>query len=271
MQLVTELTMQLPLLWLLILEFGETSSEELETGLGSPWNYVSFPGKSSQERGQRKHSLTASLESGGLALWLTANSCLSLLLTTSLPADLFPYSSPSTATRHFSGEIFLFSSNICTQRPLATIVWSSFAVRSSLQESVQDGTAMLPQPLWHCFISPWILRKGTRSVNVCRWNQSGWGDWYPRGLCCHAEGPQKAGETGKRNLMKFSKELHLERNSLTHRGVTGRRVVLQEKGPNGIGINNRQGIGASGKQGENERARTAQPGKEKAQLPDGRE
>lgn len=71
--------------------------------------------------------------------------------------------------------------------------------------------------------------------------------------------------------MKLSKELHLERNSPKCRGVSGRRAVLQEKSPNGIGVNSRQGIGVSGKQGENERAGTVQPGKEKAKMPERRE
>lgn len=66
--------------------------------------------------------------------------------------NLCPCSCSSTASGNSSVRIHLFLPNICTEKPLAITVSNSFATYSSLQESVQDATAILPQPLSQSFI-----------------------------------------------------------------------------------------------------------------------
>lgn len=105
------------------------------------------------------------------------NSHPSLLLTASLPTDLFPYSSSSTATRHFSAKIVLFPSNICTEKPLAIRVLRQFfclQVPSGISTGWYSHTPSAPVAQIH-------LPLNSQEI-----------------LC-------QAGETGTRNLMKISK------------------------------------------------------------------
>lgn len=120
--------------------------------------------RSSHERGKRKFSQIATPESGELALRLKLFPIFPYLSWQACQKNLCPCSCSGTASRNSSVKIHLFSPNICTEKPLATTVSNSFATYSSLQESVKDVTAVLPQPLSQSFIFSCILKMEHRLV-----------------------------------------------------------------------------------------------------------